>query len=103
MGFLFLNDERKRKPHPLQRGGWGKVCLKVTQPLGNEDAAWVGGCAAEEGEEQIQSWKVKDLHMRAAAWACAGKYVCNAIAITIVDCNARTACEVFCVGIKLRK
>ncbi len=71
--------------------------------LAHEDAAWVGGFAAVEFKQQIQSWDAKGFNMGAAAWACAGKYVCNAIAITIVDCNARTACEVFCVGIKLGK
>ena len=40
--------------------------------LGNKDAAWVGGFAAVELKQYIQSWEAKDLHMRAAAWAYTG-------------------------------
>ncbi len=95
--------EVKRKTHPLQRGEWEKACLKVTQPLGNEDAAWVGGCAAEEGEQQIQSWEVKDINLRTTAWASAGEDICNAISVAIVDANANATSEVFCVGHELGK
>ena len=78
-------------------------CYLVTQPLGNEDAAWIGGFTAVEGEQQIQGWEVKDINLRATAWASACDDVCNAISVAIVYANARTACEFFCVGIKLGK
>jgi hypothetical protein len=77
--------------------------LKVTKQLTHEDAAWVGGFAAVKLKQYIQGWEAKGFNMRAAAWACAGENICNAIAVAIVDCNASAACEVFCVGIKLRK
>jgi hypothetical protein len=81
----------------------GHFCYLLTLSLAHEDAARVGGFAAVKFKQQIQSWEAEGFDMGAAAWACAGKNVCNAIAVTIVDCNARAACEVFCVGIKLRK
>ena len=80
-----------------------KVAWNYLFLLADEDAAWIGGFAAVEFKQQIQSWEAEGFNMRAAAWACAGKNVSNAIAIAIVDSNARAACEVFCVGIKLRK
>ncbi len=71
--------------------------------LADEDAAGVSWVAAVEGEQQIQSWEVKDINLRAAAWASAGKNVCKAIAVAIVDSNASATGKVFCVGIKLCK
>jgi hypothetical protein len=71
--------------------------------LAHEDASGVGWIAAVEGEQQIQSWEVKDINLRATAWACAGKNVCNAISVAIVDANANAAGKVFCVGHELGK
>jgi hypothetical protein len=58
---------------------------------------------AVELKQYIQSREAEGFNMRATAWASAGEDICNSIAIAIVDCNASAACEVFCVGIKLRK
>ena len=51
----------------------------------------------------MQGWEAEDLHMGAAAWACAGDNICNAIAVAIVYANANATGEIFCVGIKLGK
>jgi hypothetical protein len=56
--------------------------------LAYEDTAGVTWVAAVEGEQQIQSWEVKDINLWATAWACAGEDICNAIAVAIVDPNA---------------
>jgi hypothetical protein len=69
--------------------------------LAHEDATWVGLFAAVELKQQIQSREAEGFDMRAAAWACAGKNVCNAIAVAIVDSNPGAACEIFCVGHEL--
>ena len=69
--------------------------------LADKDAAGAGWIAAVEGEQQIQGWEVKDINLWAAAWACAGENICNAIAIAIIDANANAASEVFCVGHEL--
>ncbi len=100
MGEEKESKREKVKAHGLRSMGL-LFCYLVTLPLGNEDAAWVGGFAAEEGEEQIQSWEVKDLHMRAAAWAYTGDQVCNAIAVGIVNGNANAPGEDFCVSHEL--
>ena len=81
----------------------GNEILKIAQSLAHEDAAGVGWIAAVEGEQQIQGWEAKDINLWAAAWASTGKNVCNAIAVTIIDANARAACKVLCVGHELRK
>ena len=78
-------------------------CLEVAKPLADEYAAGVGWIAAVEGEQQIQSWEVKDINLWATAWACAGEDICNAIGVAIIDANANAACEVFCVGHELGK
>ena len=78
-------------------------CYLVTLPLVHEDAAWVGLFAAVELKQYIQSREAEGFNVRAAAWACAGDNIWNAIAVAIVYANANAACEVFCVGIKLRK
>ena len=40
--------------------------------LADEYTAGVGWIAAEEGEQQIQSWEAEAIDLRAAAWACPG-------------------------------
>ena len=100
---LLLKAMSQKKPHPLQGGGWGKGCLKVAQSLAHEDAAWVGFFAAIELKQKIQSWEAKDFNFWAAAWACAGENVCNAIAIAIVDSNTNAAGKGFCVSHELGK
>ena len=100
---LLLKAMSQKKTPPTSKRWMGKDCLKVAKQLAHEDAAWIGGFAAVEGEQQIQSWEVKDINLGAAAWASAGKNVCNAIAVAIIDCNANSACEVFCVGHELGK
>jgi len=57
--------------------------------LAHEYAAGVSWVAAVEGEQQIQSWEIKDINLRATAWACAGEDICNAIGVAIVDANAQ--------------
>ena len=90
------------KAHGLR--SMGHFCYLVTLlPLAHEDAAWIGGFAAVELKQQIQSWEAEGFNMRAAAWACACDNVCNAIAVAIVDCNTSATGKVFCVGIKLCK
>ena len=64
--------------NPPSAVGWARNYLFL---LAHEDAAGVGWIAAVEGEQQIQGWEVKDINLRATAWACAGKNICNAIAI----------------------
>jgi hypothetical protein len=87
------------KAHGLR--SMGHFCYLLTLSLAHEDAAWIGGFTAVEFKQQIQSWEAEGFDMGAAAWACAGKNVCNAIAVTIVYANASAACEVFCVGHEL--
>ena len=48
----------------------GLSCLKVIKRLADEDAAGVSWVAAVEREQQIQGWEVKDINLRATAWAC---------------------------------
>ena len=88
MGRLFLNDASQKKTPSTSKMWMGKGCLKVAQLLADEYATGVGCIAAVEGEQQIQSWEVKDINLWGTAWACAGKNVCNAIAVAIVDPNA---------------
>ena len=38
--------------------------------LADINTAGVGWIATVEGEQQIQSWEVKDINLRATAWAC---------------------------------
>gem|GEM_PF-5063607 len=57
---------------------WYLVTLLL---LAHENTAGVGLFAAIEREQQIQSWEAEGFNMRAAAWACACKNVCNAIAV----------------------
>ena len=76
-------------------------CYLVTLQLAHKDAAGVGLFAAVEGEQQIQSWEAKDFNFWAAAWACAGDDICNAIAVAIVDTDANATGKGFCVGHEL--
>ena len=64
----------KRKPHPLQRVGWGKVVRKPFQSLAHEDTTSVGWVTTEEGEQQVQGWEAEAFDFWAAAWASAGEY-----------------------------
>jgi hypothetical protein len=103
--------ERKRKRKKV----WGehqriyirrsikKVAWNYLFQLTHEDAAGVSCFAAVEGEQQIQSWEVKDINLWAATWASACDNICNAIAIAIVDCNANATGKGFCVGHELGK
>ena len=88
----FKNPKRKKL------WAWNYLFL-----LAHEDAAWIGGFAAVELKQQIQSREAEGFYMGSTAWSCAGEDICNAIAVAIVDCNASAACKVFCVGIKLGK
>ena len=45
-------------------------CYLVTLPLAHKDAAWVGGFAAIELKQYIQSGEAKGFNMRATTWAC---------------------------------
>ena len=81
----------------------GEVCWKVTNQLAHEDAAGVGWIAAVEGEQQIQGWEAEDINLWATSRACAGKDICNTIAVSIVDANPNAACEIFCIGHELGK
>ena len=82
---------------------WVSFFTLTSPMLAHEDAAGVSWVAAVEGEQQIQCWEVKDINLRAAAWASAGENVCNAISVAIVDANANATSEVFCVGHELGK
>ena len=94
--------KKESKAHGLRSMGhfWYLVTLLL---LAHEYAAGVSWIAAVEGEQQIQSWEVKDINLRATAWASAGKNVCNAISVAIVDANTNAAGKVFCVGHELGK
>jgi hypothetical protein len=88
------------KAHGLR--SMGHFCYLVTLlPLAHEDAAWVGGFAAVELKQYIQSREAKGFNMRAAAWACACEDVWNSIAVAIVYTNTNAAGKVFCVGHEL--
>jgi hypothetical protein len=95
--------EVKENPTHFNEVDGERVVRNLHQWLADEDAAWVGGFAAVKLKQYIQGREAEGFNMGAAAWACAGENICNAIAVTIVNCNASPACEVFCVGIKLRK
>jgi hypothetical protein len=89
------------KAHGLR--SMGHFCYLLTLSLAHEDAAWIGGFTAVEFKQQIQSWEAEGFDMGAAAWACAGKNVCNAISVAIVDANTNATGKVFCVGHELGK
>ena len=66
-GYL-ISPLRGLRTQNVRKGGHGII----TCPLAHEDAAGVGWVAAEEREQQVQSWEAEAIDLRAAAWACAG-------------------------------